>query len=139
MADNRQLIVAGVLVKKGDPETREGKNGKKYTFSEFVINTGGMYPKDIAFTDMGDKCKLDGIVLHSYIDVYFSPSSREYKGKYYTQLVAYKAEVRSDIPEQVPPKQEEQKPQPAPQTQVQQQVASVDFSSEVSRDYDLPF
>lgn len=87
-----KLSVRGRLTTKLAPETRESKAGKSFTQTIFAIETDGKYPKAIAFNDFGaadvDKCNIGDEIIVS-----FEPESREYNGKYYTNLKAYKIEV----------------------------------------------
>ncbi len=73
-----------------------GKEWKKLTF---VIGTGGEYPKDVSFTVFGNE-KVDNFVKYNKVgqtvDVSFEPESREYKGKYYTDLTAWKVFTNKD-------------------------------------------
>tara|TARA_R110002096_G_C14654636_1_gene726801 strand:+ start:2089 stop:2442 length:354 start_codon:yes stop_codon:yes gene_type:complete len=66
---------------------------KEWKKLSFVIGTAGEYPKDVSFTVFGGE-KVDNFVKYNkvgqIVDVSFEPESREYKGKYYTDLNAWK-------------------------------------------------
>lgn len=67
------------------------KSGNAWQKQEFVIETEGNYPKNIAFTLFGDKveqCPKIGEV----VDVHFEVSSREFNGKYFHDIQAWKIE-----------------------------------------------
>lgn len=93
---------------------------------EFVLKTDGDYPQSIKFEVVKDKCgHFDGSTpVGSRINVCFNIRGNEYKGKYYTNLVAWKLEEihtqRASTPQQAAPQQQ---PQQAP----------------VHNDQDIPF
>ena len=72
---------------------RTGNITKKYLF---VGTTGGQYPKTIAFAVLGeeryDKMQIE---VGATYQVAFDIESREWNGKYYTELSAWQA-VRMD-------------------------------------------
>jgi hypothetical protein len=70
-----------------------GKNGTPWTKREFVIETIDSFPKKICISAWGDKtAELTGIGVGEMIKVSFDASSREYNGKWYTELRAWKIE-----------------------------------------------
>lgn len=66
---------------------------KEWKKLNFVIETKSDYPKSVAFTVFGGE-KVDNFVKYNKVgqtvDVSFDPESREYKGRYYTDLNAWK-------------------------------------------------
>ena len=57
----------------------------------FVLQTEEQYPKTIAFEAWGERVDdLSSASLGSMLKVSFEPESREWQGKYFTQLRAYK-------------------------------------------------
>jgi hypothetical protein len=69
--------------------TGEGKNGQ-WRKQEFVIETGDQYPKKVLFSLMGAKIDQNPVVLGQEVVVSFDAESREYNGRYYTNLNAWK-------------------------------------------------
>jgi len=72
-------------------ETIEFDSG--FTKREFVIKTtdDGEYPQDIKFELVKDKTALvDKYKLGDKVTVHFNVRGREYNGKYYVNLVAWK-------------------------------------------------
>ena len=88
------MEINGVIVAVLPIQTGEGKNGtwKKQTA---VLETDGQYPKKVAFDMFGDKIKDlsvgDKVVAGIDID------SREYNGKWYTNIGAWKVEVTEAV------------------------------------------
>lgn len=54
----------------------------------FVIETQEQYPKMVAFTALGEDraAMIDNLAIGTQINVHFSPESREFQGRWYTDL-----------------------------------------------------
>ena len=86
------MNVIGKLIKVSPIENGTSKAGKEWKKQNFVIDTGAKYNPEICFQLFGDE-KLDmikSIKIGHKVDVYFNVSSREYNGKYYHNLDAWK-------------------------------------------------
>lgn len=96
---------------------------------EFVIEyQEGQYPSSICFNLWGDKVNdLNSLNIGDQVKVYFNISSREYNGKWYNDLRAWRIEKVTDSPA----------PAYEPQPSVPSQPAS-DNVAEPDED-DLPF
>lgn len=90
--------ITGTLHKVLPQESGTGKNDKKWFKQSFVIKTNGQYPKEVCITAWGDKCDLIPQKPGTEVTVYFDPESREYNGKYYTELKFWKAESGKSEP-----------------------------------------
>lgn len=67
------------------------KDGLTYTKHHFLGTTGGQYPKQIAFSVMGDdKFKEMNIVVGNEYTVYFDVNSREWNGKWFTDISCWR-------------------------------------------------
>lgn len=85
--------ITGKLIQMPYPETGQGKNGE-WIKQLFIIETDGQYPEQVALTVWKDTAKaIANVKVGSMLKVHFSPSSREFNGKWYTDLKAYKYEV----------------------------------------------
>lgn len=85
------LTIKGKLSQKLAKETVNGKDGKTYDKTTFVIDTGDQYNPLIAFGLFGDKTALVyNIQVGQEIEVSFNLSSREHNGKWYTQADCWK-------------------------------------------------
>ena len=68
------------------------KNGETWVKNSFVGETQGQYPKTLYFTVMGqERWDKMGIKVGGNFAVSFDPESREWNGKYFTDLSAWKA------------------------------------------------
>ena len=82
------MDISGILLKKGEIIEENG-----YSKRTFAITIEGTYPKTVAF-ELGKK-NLDAISnlkTGERIKVSFDASSREWNGKFYTTLYAWKIE-----------------------------------------------
>jgi hypothetical protein len=86
------LAVTGKLVKTLDVESGTSKAGKEWKKQSFVIDTGSQYNPEICFQLFGDEkiAMIDGIQPGTEIEVSFNISSREYNGKYYHNIDAWR-------------------------------------------------
>jgi hypothetical protein len=73
------------------PQTSgQGKNGE-WKSQDFVIETDGQYPKKVCLNVFGDKVPIPKI--DDTVDVSYDPESREYNGRWFTNLRAFKIDV----------------------------------------------
>lgn len=85
--------VEGKLHKKFDTEQKSGT----FQTREFVIlMEQGQYPQHIKFQLVQDRCEIiDNLNEGSDIKVYFDLRGREWQGKYFTNLQAWRVEAAS--------------------------------------------
>lgn len=68
------------------------RTGNVYEKFFFVGKTQAQYPKTVAFSVMGkDKFEKLGIVVGNTYNISFDVESREWNGKYFTDITAWKA------------------------------------------------
>ena len=87
-----ELKVKGKIVKILEVEKGTSKAGKDWQKQNFVIDTGAKYNPEICFQLFGDE-KVD--MLRNFgegqeVQVHFNVSSREYNGRYFHNLDAWK-------------------------------------------------
>ena len=85
--------VEGKLIKKYDTENKTGT----FQAREFVIEiSSGNYPQAVKFQLVQDRCPLiDAFEEGEYIKVHFDLRGREWNGKYFTNLNAWRLEKPS--------------------------------------------
>jgi hypothetical protein len=83
------MEITGTLVQINEPITGQGKNGM-WKKQEFILETEGQYPKKVMITAWGDKLNLGSFKPGSKITVGFDLESREYNGRWYTDVKAWK-------------------------------------------------
>ena len=152
------MEISGKLIKIM-PEVRGESARGPWVKSTFVIETDGEYPRTVAFNTFGEDrlAMVNSIPLNSPVIVSFTPESREYQDRWYTDLRCTR--IQSYVPGQMPPQaagypwpaaapaaapmQPAMTPNPAaPQQPAPQQVAPAatqPFASPLKPEEDLPF
>lgn len=115
------------------------KDGQPWKKQEFVLETGGQYPKKVAFSIMNDKIDKANIQLGHSVEIEVDALSREYNGKWYTELTAWKVNNHGVVnaPEHTQPVYQQQAPQGYQQPQPQAPAPTAPQSQSASSD--LPF
>jgi hypothetical protein len=72
-------------------QTGTGKNGE-WRKQEVIVETDGQYPKKICLSVWGDKIKEDILQVGAKLQFSLEIESREYNGKWYTDVKAWKVE-----------------------------------------------
>ncbi len=94
------MQVKGTLLQILKMESGVSKAGKEWKKQDFVIETNEQFPKKICFTLFGDKISLiDGTNEGSEIEVFFSVESRDFNGKWYHNINAWKIENAGTVGE----------------------------------------
>jgi hypothetical protein len=82
--------VEGKLHKKFDMEQKSGT----FQTREFVILVESQYPQHIKFQLVQDRCEIiDQFAEGTDLKVYFDLRGREWQGKYFTNLQAWRVEA----------------------------------------------
>jgi hypothetical protein len=125
------LEINGRITKVLTMESGQSKAGKEWKKQSFVIDTGAQYNPEICFSLFGDD-KIN--MIRNYgagqeVKVSFNVSSREYNGKYYHNLDAWKIEgLGANANGNTPP----------PPSEEPMAINTANLSSDESDD-DLPF
>ncbi len=86
------MDISGKIIQVLQEQTGEGRNGK-WSKCDFVIETQDKFPKKVCITAWGDLIQtVRNIPAGSDVKVSFDISSREYNGKWYTDVKAWKVE-----------------------------------------------
>jgi len=98
------LEIKGKITAKLDVESGVSKNNKNWKRQSFVIDTGAEYNPTVCFSMFGhDKVKeLEGFQVGEQVNVKFNVYSREFKGKYYHSLDAWKIESTGETVSRAP-------------------------------------
>ena len=102
------MELEGKIIQVNQLQSGQGKNGT-WKKQEYIIETTSQYPKKVCVTVWGDK--IDQFALNQHDDVKLSVEleSREYNGRWYTDVRAWKAEkiagaaLHSPEPDILPP------------------------------------
>jgi hypothetical protein len=81
-------------------QTGTGKNGE-WKKQDIIVETEDQYPKKICVSIWGDKINESQLQVGKELKIDFDIESREYNGKWYTDIKAWKIEVdANNIPNQ---------------------------------------
>ncbi len=73
-------------------QTGTGKNGQ-WKKQDMIVETEATYPKKICVSVWGDKIDTAGIQPGNILKIDFDVESREFNGRWYTDVKAWKIEV----------------------------------------------
>jgi hypothetical protein len=73
-------------------QTGTGKNGE-WKKQDIIVETEGQYPKKVCISIWGDKINEQQLVIGNNLTIDFDIESREFSGRWYTDLKAWKIEV----------------------------------------------
>jgi len=85
------MEISGKIIELLEPVTGEGRNGP-WKKQEFIIETQEEYPRKVCIAVWGDKINLSGFDINDQIKVSINIESREYNGRWYTDVKAWRAE-----------------------------------------------
>jgi len=83
------MDISGKIIQLLPAQTGNGKNGQ-WKKQEFILETGDTYPKKVCIAVWGDKIDMASFKIGDALDVSFDVESREYNGKWYTDVKAWK-------------------------------------------------
>ncbi|OIP02696.1 MAG: hypothetical protein AUJ97_05680 [Bacteroidetes bacterium CG2_30_32_10] len=73
-------------------QSGEGKNGP-WKKQDIILETDGQYPKKVCVSIWGDKINVNQLQLGNQLTVSFDIESREFNGRWYTDVKAWKIET----------------------------------------------
>ncbi|MDY0201495.1 MAG: DUF3127 domain-containing protein [Tenuifilaceae bacterium] len=86
------MEISGKLIEKLPQQTGQGRNGV-WVKQEFIIETADQYPKKVCIALWGEKAKeIDSISIGENIKASINVESREFNGKWYTDVKAWRLE-----------------------------------------------
>lgn len=89
------LEISGKIIQILPEQSGTGKNGP-WIKQDFVIETQEQYPRKICFSAWGDKAsQVKSLAMGTMVNVSFNAESREFNGKWYTDLRMWKMDVQS--------------------------------------------
>jgi hypothetical protein len=85
------MELSGKIVQILAKQTGEGKNGT-WEKQDYIIETQGQYPKKVCFSVWGAKISSSNIQMGEFINIGMDIESREYNGRWYTDIRAWKVD-----------------------------------------------
>ncbi len=98
------LAVKGKIQQILKPQSGTSQAGKEWNKQEFVIETEEQYPRKVCFTLFGEKTSLiNGLSVGDEVEVSFNLESREYNGRWFHNVNAWKIDKASAASISEPP------------------------------------
>jgi len=85
------LQITGQVIDVLEEQSGESKNGP-WRKQEFILETQGDYPKQICVVQWGDNIEKFGVQKDETITAHIDIQSREYNGRWYTDVKAWRVE-----------------------------------------------
>ena len=127
------MELAGNVIAVLEPRGGVYNNGNEWKVQEYVIETHDQYPRRMCFDVFGaDKIQQFNIQVGEELNVFFDIDAREWQGRWFNSIRAWKVERVNADAQQMPPMDAPFPPLNAAP------AAPVDFSSSDEKD-DLPF
>lgn len=83
------MELTGTVISLLPLQSGQGKNGV-WKKQEFILETPGQYPKKVCVSLWGDKVDENQITIGDKISASINIESREYNGRWYTDVRAWK-------------------------------------------------
>ena len=106
------LQITGRVAQVLNEQSGEGRNGP-WRKQEFILETEGDYPKQVCIVQWGDNIDRFGIQVGEVLTAHIDIQSREYNGRWYTDVKAWKVE-RPQAGDAPPPSLDEPWPEAPP-------------------------
>ena len=88
------MEIKGKIIAVLEEKSGEGKNGT-WKSQDAVLETGDQYPKKVAFNMYGDK--IVPLLVGDEVVVSFDVESKEFNGRWFTNLKAWKIEKKDNF------------------------------------------
>ena len=127
-----ELTISGRIDSVLPLQQGTSKAGKPWQKQEYILDTGGQYPKKVCFSLFGESITKFPLQVGQDVTVSIDIESREWNSRWYTEVRAWNVTFASQQPQSPAP----QPPvaQPAPSTPPQPQPAPQPQAAD-----DLPF
>jgi len=96
------LKISGKVIDILELQSGESKNGP-WKKQDFILETPGKYPRKVCVTQWGDQVDQNDIKKGEELTAFIDIQSREYNGKWYTDVKAWKIEKGASAGKSVNP------------------------------------
>lgn len=93
--------LTGEVVEILEEKSGESANGP-WRKRDFILETDGQYPRKVCITQWGDRIEEFDVSEGETLTVHVDIESREFKGKWYTDVKAWKVEREAPAPSEAP-------------------------------------
>ncbi|MBQ6789987.1 MAG: DUF3127 domain-containing protein [Paludibacteraceae bacterium] len=120
------MEVVGKIIQVLPLQEGVGRNGNPWKVQPYVLETLDQYPRKVHFEVFGeDRIRMNPCAIDQLVTVSFDIESREFNGRWYTSIRAYRI-VQGDVTQGVVGAQAAPQPAAAPQPVAPAQPAPVD-------------
>ncbi|MDR1585500.1 MAG: DUF3127 domain-containing protein [Prevotellaceae bacterium] len=96
------MEISGRIITVLPLATGEGRNGT-WRSQDYVLETADQYPRKVCFNLFNDRISQYPMAVGDDVTVSFDIESREYNGRWYTSIRAWKVEKKTESAELAPP------------------------------------
>ena len=93
------MKLEGRIISVLAPESGKSKAGKEWRKQNYVLETEGDYPKKVCFMVWGDKIDEFAIKQNNMVEIDIEIESREFNGRWYTDVKAWKCAIKDSAPQ----------------------------------------
>ncbi|MBD5362574.1 MAG: DUF3127 domain-containing protein [Muribaculaceae bacterium] len=86
------MEISGKIIQKLQPQGGTSKAGNQWKKQEYVLETQETYPKKVCFHFFNDKVDQYPLNIGDDVTISFDVESREFNGRWYTDIRGFKAE-----------------------------------------------
>jgi hypothetical protein len=87
------MEITGRIIQAMPEVSGVSKAGNTWKKREYVLQTQETYPKNVCFNFFGERCDQYPLQVGQVVTVSFDLESREFNGRWYTDVRAWKAEA----------------------------------------------
>lgn len=92
------MEISGTIIHILPEESGTGKNGNQWRKQYFILETKDQFPKKVCIQAWNEKIEQFGLKVGDEATVSFDVESREYNGKWYTDVKAWKVQKGTAAP-----------------------------------------
>ena len=97
------MEVVGKIIQVLPEQSGVGKNGNPWKVQPYVLETLDQYPRKVHFEVFGeDRIRMNPCAIDQLVTVSFDIESREFNGRWYTSIRAYRI-VQGDVTQPASP------------------------------------
>ena len=93
------MEITGKIINLLPLQNGTSKNGQ-WKKQDIIVETSGQYPKKVCISIWGDKINEKQLVIGNNLDISFELESREFNGKWYTDVKAWKIDLTEKTTEE---------------------------------------
>jgi hypothetical protein len=90
-----ELKISGTVKQVMEEQSGESRNGP-WRKQEFILETADKYPKSVCLVVWGDNIDQFAVQVDEKLTAHIDIASREYNGRWYTDVKAWKVERGAD-------------------------------------------